>query len=163
MAYIPQAINIAKFIGMVKAKEALITGAASPYRLNEKIAKMLSDNPGGLEAELISVSDTMRGGYWQNDEKTNSGFIGNFQCRIKVGDETTFANLSAADVIQFIRSADKKQVVKLETTKNKVAGKPDYQNIRCVSIITLDASDEQTIKSLEDVAKFAKETANVTV
>lgn len=152
--YINQKQPIADFIEMLKSGKALPTGSPSVYRLNDEIKNQLLTAP--AEGEIIAIGGTVNGGHWKQDNGTGSGYIGNFQCRVRVGNLTTFANLSVADVVTAMTNGGKTTftVEKSENAKNP--DKP-YFNLRCTNPVVVDIQDTKVITALDEIAKMAVE------
>lgn len=159
--YFRKSVQLSEFVDMLINGSALPTGSASPYRIKEDVIKELETAKDGLEGKLISVSHVISGGHWKSDTDSNSGYIGNFQCRVEIAQKTTFANLSVADICQFLGNADKKAVVVLDVTDNKKTPNKPYKNIRCKDSIVVDTASPETVKLLRSIIEFAKATADI--
>lgn len=156
--YLNQIISVADFAQQLKTGKALPTGSASPYKINESVVTALQSAKDGLEAELISVSASIRGGLWQSDtDKSQNGYIGNFQCILRIGAHQTPANLSVADAVQFMLG-NGKAVVGITTSPNKKDESKPYVNLRCKSVVACDfVNNKEHIAALDAIVEMATE------
>lgn len=148
--YFKQSIQLKEFIAQLKSGQALPTGSASPYRLNDEVSKMLESGP--QEGELIGIGTTINGGQWKGD--SGQGYIGNFQCRVRFGAHETFANLSVADVLTALGNGGK-TTFRLEKSPNVRKPEQPYLNVRAEKPIVVDVKDTKTISLLDSIEAFA--------
>lgn len=153
--YIKQNIEIGTFFSQLLAGTALPTGGASPFRINEEVKAALSEAGSvGLEGTISTISPSVSGGHWQGD--SGKGYIGNLQCRVKFGENETFANLAVCDVIAAFQNGGK-TTFHMEVTKSK-DGTREYTNIRAVKPIVFDANDQTIIAAIESIKALAAKT-----
>ena len=158
--YFKQSIQIQDFISQLKSGQALPTGSASPYRLSEEVSSLLAS--GEAEGEIVAIGSTINGGQWKADTGEGKGYIGNFQCRVKFGQNETFANLSVADVLTAMANGGK-TIFKLETSPNIKKPEQPYKNVRCVNPMVVDVKDTKCLALLDKVVTFATEKPLTTV
>lgn len=158
--YFAQPTDLKTFVNNLINGTALPTGSESPFKLKDSVSIALSAE-NGAEAELIGLSTTVSGGHWKDDAK-GSGYIGNFRCTIKVGENTSFATLDVATVVA-MRQNGNKAVLKVFNTPNPKDENKPYKNVRLVKGIALDMKDAKTIEVLNGLIEFADASASVTV
>lgn len=155
--YFPRKTDRKSFIDAIIAGTALPTGSESPFRLNDTIkSDLLAAGEKGLSAKLVSISSTVSGGDWRKDnDPSQTGYIGNFSCKLQIGTQTTFANLDVATVVRFQLDGGSTAVHIVQTPNAKDSTKP-YFNVKAVKGLVLDVKDAAQLAALQSIKDFAE-------